>query len=145
MTSVFCDSDSQRLVGYKEFHDFLASPKPSDKLFASAVEQMKYGTRQYAKRQIRWLRNKLLPAIYSANGGGGHATALLPAYLLDATGESTVLAHHISGGDILPAELGDQWTSRVLGEGERIMEGVWYVLSVCLAPALMDPTSFPWQ
>ncbi|KIK40906.1 hypothetical protein CY34DRAFT_241165 [Suillus luteus UH-Slu-Lm8-n1] len=91
-------------IGYKEFHDFLASPKPSDKLFASAVEKMKYGTRQYAKRQIRWLRNKLLPAIYSANGGGGHETALLPVYLLDAT------------------ELGDQWTSRVLGEGERIME-----------------------
>jgi tRNA dimethylallyltransferase len=84
---------------------------------------MKYGTRQYAKRQIRWLRNKLLPAIYSANGAGGHAAALLPVYLLDATGEFTVLAHHISGGDILPAELGDQWTIRVLGEGERIMEG----------------------
>lgn len=91
-------------IGYKEFHDFLASPEPSDKLFASAVEQMKYGTRQYAKRQIRWLKNKLLPAIYSANGGGDHAAALLPVYLLDAT------------------ELGDQWTSRVLDQGQRIME-----------------------
>ncbi|KAJ8581808.1 hypothetical protein M405DRAFT_885555, partial [Rhizopogon salebrosus TDB-379] len=41
-------------IGYKEFHDYFASPKPSEKLFASAVEQMKSGTRQYAKRQIRW-------------------------------------------------------------------------------------------
>ncbi|KAG1835622.1 tRNA isopentenyltransferase [Suillus variegatus] len=91
-------------IGYKEFHDYFTSPEPSEKLFASAVEQMKYGTRQYAKRQIRWLKNKLLPAIYSANGGTDHATALLPVYLLDAT------------------ELGDQWKSCVLNQGERIME-----------------------
>lgn len=91
-------------IGYKEFHDYLVSPEPSEKLFASAVEQMKNGTRQYAKRQIRWLRNKLLPAIYSTNSGGGHASALLPVYLLDAT------------------ELGDQWTSHVLNQGVRIME-----------------------
>lgn len=61
---------------------------------------MKYGTRQYAKRQIRWLKNKLLPAIYSANGGTDHATALLPVYLLDATGELTVFAFQIPGGVI---------------------------------------------
>ncbi|KAG0705323.1 tRNA isopentenyltransferase [Suillus ampliporus] len=91
-------------IGYKEFHDYLASPEPSEKLFASAVEQMKCGTRQYAKRQIRWLRNKLLPAIYSTNSGGDHAAALLPIYLLDAT------------------ELGNQWTSHVFNQGERIME-----------------------
>jgi len=75
------------LVGYKEFHDYLVSPKPSEKLFASAVEQMKNGTKQYAKRQIRWLRNKLLPAIYNANSGKDHSTALVPAYVLDATGK----------------------------------------------------------
>lgn len=91
-------------IGYKEFHDYLASPEHSEKLFVSAVEQMKYGTRQYAKRQIRWLRNKLLPAIYSANSGRDHTVALLPVYLLDAT------------------ELGDQWTSNVLNQGERIVE-----------------------
>ncbi|KAG1769454.1 tRNA isopentenyltransferase [Suillus placidus] len=91
-------------IGYKEFHDYLASSEPSEKLFASAVEKMKYGTRQYAKRQIRWLKNKLLPAIYSTNSGRDHAAALLPVYLLDAT------------------ELGDQWTSRVLNQGEHIMD-----------------------
>jgi tRNA dimethylallyltransferase len=86
---------------------------------------MKYGTRQYAKRQIRWLRNKLLPAIYSASGGGDHGSALLPVYLLDATGKVAVFAHHISGSDLLPTELGDQWTSRVLDQGQRIMEGMY--------------------
>jgi tRNA dimethylallyltransferase len=91
-------------IGYKEFHDYLTSPEPSDELFVSAVDQMKYGTRQYAKRQIRWLRNKLLPAIYSANSGSDHTAALLPVYLLDAT------------------NLGDQWTSCVLNQGERILE-----------------------
>ncbi|OJA07605.1 hypothetical protein AZE42_06274 [Rhizopogon vesiculosus] len=91
-------------IGYKEFHDYLASPVPSDKLFASAVEQMKNGTRQYAKRQIRWLRNKLLPAAYNTDSGEDHAAALVPVYLLDAT------------------ELGDRWTSRVLNPGESITE-----------------------
>ncbi|KAG1748958.1 IPP transferase-domain-containing protein [Suillus paluster] len=91
-------------IGYKEFHDYLASPEPSRKLFASAVEQMKCGTRQYAKRQIRWLRNKLLPAVYSTNSSVEHAAPLLPLYLLDAT------------------ELGDQWTSHVLNQSECIMK-----------------------
>jgi hypothetical protein len=48
---------------------------------------MKNGTRQYAKRQIRWIRNKLLPAIYNANSNGDHAATLVPVYLLDATGK----------------------------------------------------------
>lgn len=83
----FPSQPTYTLLGYKEFHDYLVSRKPSEKCFASAVEQMKTGTRQYAKRQIRWLRNKLLPAIYSANSGGDHAAPLVPVYLLDATGK----------------------------------------------------------
>lgn len=55
----------------------------------SAVERMKNGTRQYAKRQIRWLRNKLLPTVYNANSS--RDDALVPLYLLDATGKLALI------------------------------------------------------
>ncbi|KAF5386706.1 hypothetical protein D9615_001730 [Tricholomella constricta] len=68
-------------IGYKEFHDYLSAPEPSDKAFKAAVEHMKVSTRQYAKRQLSWIRNKLLPAVYTANA----EEAVIPTYLLDAT------------------------------------------------------------
>ncbi|KAF8136139.1 tRNA isopentenyltransferase [Boletus edulis] len=53
-------------IGFKEFHEFLSlSNGPgSQEAFKKAVENMKQSTRKYAKRQISWLRNKLLPAIH---------------------------------------------------------------------------------
>lgn len=55
---------------------------------------MKISTRQYAKRQISWLRNKLLPAIYASNADyEGEALA----YLLDASGEAfNDFVYHLS-------------------------------------------------
>ncbi|THH15883.1 hypothetical protein EW146_g4666 [Bondarzewia mesenterica] len=79
-------------IGYKEFHDYLSALSPSEKVFADAIENMKLSTRKYAKRQVSWIRNKLLPAIYAANIG---APPQMAAYLLDAT------------------ELGDKWLSGV--------------------------------
>jgi len=52
---------------------------------------MKNGTRQYAKRQIRWLRNKLLPAVYNANSSRDDAVPVVPLYLLDATGKLVLI------------------------------------------------------
>lgn len=43
---------------------------------------MKLSTRQYAKKQISWMRNKLLPAVLQANA----EELTTPLYLLDATG-----------------------------------------------------------
>lgn len=68
-------------IGYKEFNFYLASPEPSEKAFKDAVEHMKLSTRQYSRRQISWIRNKLLPAIYATNS----KKTLTPIYLLDAT------------------------------------------------------------
>lgn len=70
------------LSGYKEFCAYL--DEPSDSSFKEAQERMKISTRQYAKRQISWIRNKLIPAIEEANRMGDD----LPFYLLDATGTS---------------------------------------------------------
>ncbi|KAH7927719.1 tRNA isopentenyltransferase [Leucogyrophana mollusca] len=97
-------------IGFKEFHTYLASSCPSAKDFDNAADAMKLSTRKYAKRQVSWLRNKLLPAMYAANsaagvniGGGGYSAAVAPTYLLDAT------------------ELGDKWISQVRDRAEATM------------------------
>jgi tRNA dimethylallyltransferase len=72
------------LAGYKEFHAYLTAPSPTQQQFTDAVELMKLSTRRYAKRQVSWIKNKLLPAVRAANGEGGSPVA--PTYLLDATG-----------------------------------------------------------
>ncbi|KAI0713288.1 tRNA isopentenyltransferase [Earliella scabrosa] len=91
-------------IGYKEFHDYLSSPEPSDAAFREAVEQMKLGTRRYAKRQVAWIRNKLLPAVNAANATvqAENGAPMVPTYLLDAT------------------ELGDAWKSNVHDVGNQI-------------------------
>ncbi|KAG6892050.1 hypothetical protein C0992_002114 [Termitomyces sp. T32_za158] len=76
-------------IGYKEFHDYLSAPQPSAAMFDAAVEHMKLSTRQYAKRQVSWIRNKLLPAVHTANT----EELLAPTYLLDATGNFTPPSH----------------------------------------------------
>ncbi|KAG9892395.1 tRNA isopentenyltransferas-like protein, partial [Aureobasidium melanogenum] len=60
-------------IGYKEFLDYQAALRKGDtsstqlsKLLAQAIEKTKAGTRQYAKRQIRWIRIKLNNAIDTA-------------------------------------------------------------------------------
>ncbi|KAI9056678.1 tRNA isopentenyltransferase [Trametes sanguinea] len=91
-------------IGYKEFHDYLSSPTPSESAFRDAVEQMKLATRRYAKRQVAWIRNKLLPAVNAANAknqADGVAPSV-PTYLLDAT------------------ELGDAWKTNVHDVAEKI-------------------------
>ncbi|KAJ7093093.1 tRNA isopentenyltransferase [Mycena epipterygia] len=81
----------QSIVGYKEFHGYLSAPAQTEKAYQEAVENMKISTRQYSKRQISWIRNKLLPAIHATNA----QETTVPTYLLDAT------------------DTGEAWTSNV--------------------------------
>ncbi|EEB95867.1 hypothetical protein MPER_05097, partial [Moniliophthora perniciosa FA553] len=67
--------------GYREFHRYLSLESPSDKDYMLALDNMKVSTRQYAKKQISWLRNKLLPALYDSNV----TEETSHTYLLDAT------------------------------------------------------------
>lgn len=55
-------------IGFKEFHPYLtaseefrASPE-GETLLAKCIEDMKYATRRYAKRQLSWFKNRLLEA-----------------------------------------------------------------------------------
>ncbi|KAF5391798.1 hypothetical protein D9757_001656 [Collybiopsis confluens] len=75
-------------IGYKEFHKYLSLNNPTKDDFLEAVNSMKTSTRQYAKRQTSWLRNKLLPILYAANESDtdfDHTTPSTVTYLLDGT------------------------------------------------------------
>lgn len=72
-------------IGFKEFESYITALKtgalPSKELhvsLATAVEKTKIATRQYAKRQIRWIRLKLLAALSKAH-------ALSSLYILDGS------------------------------------------------------------
>ena len=72
-------------IGWKEFEPYLAALQSNvesqDKLaelYETSIEQIKAATRQYAKRQVRWIRLKLLPALSDRD-------ALRQLYLLDGT------------------------------------------------------------
>ncbi|KAI0747813.1 IPP transferase-domain-containing protein [Daedaleopsis nitida] len=112
-------------IGYKEFHDYLSSPGSSEAAFREAVEQMKLGTRRYAKRQVAWIRNKLLPAVNAANAAAQAQAgpAIVPTYLLDATGQCLRSDPSIPAVGLTAcsrAELGDAWQRNVLDVANRL-------------------------
>ncbi|TGZ75312.1 hypothetical protein CRM22_000424 [Opisthorchis felineus] len=71
-------------IGFKEFADYLAlSPNSGDrdttrgqKLLAEAIEQVKLATRQYARRQVKWIVNRFLKRPQFGS---------IPVYRLDTT------------------------------------------------------------
>lgn len=86
---VRCRLSLTRAPGYKEFEPYLSSRSTTDKdtafdeknpLFIAGLDSMKLSTRQYAKRQVKWIKMKLLPAVRKL--GGEDVTIVL----LDATG-----------------------------------------------------------
>lgn len=89
-------------IGYKEFVPYLLAlqdssnptPKELTNLKLEAIEKTKIRTRQYAKRQLRWIKTKLFTALSDAG-------ALKRLFLLD-------------GSDV------SQWASDVEASAERI-------------------------
>ncbi|KAI4522525.1 tRNA isopentenyltransferase [Schizophyllum commune Loenen D] len=70
-------------IGYREFYAYLTNPHATAEDLAKAVEDMKTSTRQYAKRQVQWIRNQLRPVVEGSDQSEHQARL----YLLDATGE----------------------------------------------------------
>jgi tRNA A37 N6-isopentenylltransferase MiaA len=56
----------------------------SEVKYKDAIQNLKTSNHQYAKRQVSWIRNKLLPAIRASNASEG--SKVVEMYLLDATG-----------------------------------------------------------
>ncbi|KAG9204308.1 hypothetical protein G6514_001382 [Epicoccum nigrum] len=64
-------------IGYKEFLDYQSalagnnlSPPELEKQKIAAIEKTQAATRQYANRQVKWIRIKLLNALFGAGGKG---------------------------------------------------------------------------
>ncbi|GAA5932151.1 tRNA dimethylallyltransferase [Sporobolomyces koalae] len=77
-------------IGYKEFEPYLSarhrfpsrtieSDDALNQLFNQGVESMKTATRQYAKRQVKWIKSKLLPAVHALEVPGEVTVVLLDA------------------------------------------------------------------
>ncbi|KAI0267580.1 IPP transferase-domain-containing protein [Russula aff. rugulosa BPL654] len=89
-------------IGFRGFHQYLTDPSPSEMTYQAAVQNLKTANHQYAKRQVSWIRNKLLPAIRASKSSEG--TEGVDMYLLDATEPQ-------------------QWTSEVRDAATGLMEG----------------------
>lgn len=83
-------------IGWKEFESYLqyledegGNPTKRDALRDDSLDKMKAATRQYAKRQIRWISLKLIPKLV-------HENAIEKLYLLDGTDVSS-WAENVSG------------------------------------------------
>lgn len=75
-------------IGWKEFEEYLQALKSGTvseedlrKLRSSAIEKTQIATRQYARRQIQWIRHKLIPALAQENASD-------KLYLVDSTNVS---------------------------------------------------------
>ncbi|KAF9931783.1 hypothetical protein FBU30_009587 [Linnemannia zychae] len=115
-------------IGYKEFDPYftaieeaIKNNQPTDtevleKLKAECTEIMKIKTRQYAKRQVHWIRNKLLPLCREKD---------VKIFLLDATSLATwkenvsnvavkIAKSFFAGEDLPDAESLNQYAKEML-------------------------------
>jgi len=68
-------------IGFKEFNAYIANGNVCPTLYATAIAEMKTNTRRYAQRQIKWIRNKLLPAVRASNETAEKHNAPRPTYI----------------------------------------------------------------
>lgn len=54
-----CERGVWQVIGFKEFLPWLTSSTPSESQLKSSIESMKTRTRQYAKKQIKWIKGSL--------------------------------------------------------------------------------------
>ncbi|CAF9926880.1 MAG: hypothetical protein ALECFALPRED_003572 [Alectoria fallacina] len=65
-------------IGFKEFLPYILDGSHREELRQKGIERTKIATRQYAKRQVRWIRLRLQRAVHAANLAHN-------MFLLDAT------------------------------------------------------------
>ncbi|KAJ2530057.1 tRNA dimethylallyltransferase, mitochondrial [Coemansia sp. RSA 1937] len=111
----------KQAIGFREFqpyfHALHTNAPDIDALKAAGIVDMKTSTRRYAKRQISWLRNKLVPECQTTLEKSRHARV----FVLDAT-------------DLT------QWTSSVRDEGLRLTR-MFLANDTLPDPALLSPAA----
>ncbi|KAJ2610384.1 tRNA dimethylallyltransferase, mitochondrial [Coemansia sp. RSA 1365] len=76
-------SGLMQAIGFREFSDYLTTKDSSEReqLKTKGIDDMKASTRRYSKRQVSWIRNKLLPECKSTL----HKSIRAHTFVLDAT------------------------------------------------------------
>ncbi|KAL1302360.1 hypothetical protein AAFC00_002764 [Neodothiora populina] len=114
-------------IGYKEFLEYYCARHPSsdqpldpvdakpdlDRLFSEATERTKAATRQYSKRQTRWIRIKLATAIASASKKSPSLVESSNASVTDAMSTSTAQQHKQRIFYLLDSSNTASWTGQV--------------------------------
>lgn len=119
-------------IGFKEFHEYLQLPieKRSEKWPKVCIRQMKQRTRTYAKKQIKWIRNRF---IYASN------RQIPPIFAVDTTNPSDwdvvvrdrsfQILNHLNVGTELPNSL-QPLTQMARPESIRNVKGIKFC-TVC--------------
>ena len=58
-----CTGGVWQVIGFKEFLPWLQDGRRDDKLWQQGVDAMKLHTRQYARRQVKWIQKMLIPDV----------------------------------------------------------------------------------
>ncbi|CEP60184.1 tRNA dimethylallyltransferase LALA0_S01e04918g [Lachancea lanzarotensis] len=129
-----CENGIWQVIGFKEFLPWLEDSSAAS--FESSVERMKIRTRQYAKKQVKWIRKMLLPDVKDH------------LYMLDATNldqwRNNVLERAVSITDSFlssssiteehaPSSLLSLLSKDNLGENSPKLENDWtrYTCNAC--------------
>ncbi|GMM32331.1 tRNA dimethylallyltransferase [Martiniozyma asiatica (nom. inval.)] len=112
------DSGIFQVIGFKEFLPYLkenptcstGSPPINNKLYQLCLEKMKLHTRQYARRQIKWIKNLLIPQLKEEESNA--SLKFGKVFVLDAT-------------NIDKAEFRDKVENRGLEIASKFMKNTW--------------------
>jgi tRNA dimethylallyltransferase len=115
-------------LGYRELFPYVHQNNHSDKnreLLLNGLETMKLATHKYAKRQVSWLKNKLVPIIHASNKSCQlpHGQNKVSAYVLDANGDTFAYLDLYYSNFIL--DVGSMWMDNVQLPAIAVMEGDW--------------------
>lgn len=84
-------------IGYKEFDPYFTAIESNSanedelkRIRDECTDRMKAATRRYAKRQVQWIRNKLLPTVWKSQQND------VMVYLLDAGGKIIIIIIKVS-------------------------------------------------
>jgi len=93
-------------IGFKEFHSYLVQEEKNEKLLEKSILEMKVQTRRYAKKQMKWIRNRLLeahnriiPPLFQVN------TSHPENWVVDVRDKAFQIMERIIADDILPHDL----------------------------------------
>lgn len=122
-------------IGFKEFDAYMKQPTEENK--QSGIERMKISTRQYARRQVQWIRNKFSPAMLKEHAAGNSAMYVLNATDLDTFDTSCEqmgeqLAKSYLQGEPNSPSCDPELSNTLFSSGEQETDWKKYTCDVCI-------------